>query len=218
MKNAASSSKKAATNKQGTNKTTRKRKPAEPTPEQLLRAALEPYVNLRRLQYLAAREPEAIQHALLVEQPPLEVQAMMNVLAAVLRPLQGEQIEKSADVAALLLMEMGQLTREELRVIYLSSRHYIQTIKTVAYGNFNQVGVRQVELFHEAVRRNSYAIIIVHNHPTGDPTPSPEDLYLTRQTQELGARLGVKVLDHLVIGRGRWVSIAEEYPMVMREE
>ena len=219
MKNAASSSKKTATSKQTTTKTTtRKRKPAEPTPEELLRAALAPYVNLRRLQYLVAREPEAIQHALLVEQPPLEVQAIMNVLAAVLLPQQGERIEKSSDVAALLLMEMSQLTREELRVIYLSSRNYIQAIKTVAHGNFNSVGVRQVELFHEAVRRNSYAIIVVHNHPNGDPTPSPEDLYLTRQTQELGIRLGVKLLDHIVIGRGRWVSIAEEYPMVLREE
>lgn len=217
MKNAPSSTKKPAAASEKTT-TTRKRKPATPTPEQILRAALEPYVSLRRLQQLAAREPEAIQQALLVDQPPPEVQALLHVLAAVLRPMPGEQITTPADVAALLLVEMGALTQEELRVVYLSSRHYVQTIKTIAYGSSKNVRVRPVELFHEAIRRNSFAIIMAHNHPPGDPTPSPEDLYMTRQVRELGDKLGVKVLDHLVIGRGEWVSIAEEYPVVMGQE
>ncbi|HEY0603187.1 MAG TPA: JAB domain-containing protein [Herpetosiphonaceae bacterium] len=210
MKNATSSPKKTTT--------TRKRKPATPTPEQILRTALEPYVNLRKLQHLAAREPQAIQQALLVDQPPPEVQSILNVLAAVLRPMPGEQITQPADVAALLMVEMGALTQEELRVVYLSSRNYVQAIKTIAYGNSRNLTFRPVELFHEAILRNSFAIIMVHNHPTGDPTPSSEDLYLTRQMQELGDKLGVKVLDHMVIGRGRWVSIAEEYPAIMRQE
>ncbi|HEY0739378.1 MAG TPA: JAB domain-containing protein [Herpetosiphonaceae bacterium] len=210
MKNAASSPKKTTA--------TRKRQPATPTQQQILRTALAPYVNLRKLQHLAAHEPEEIHTALLTEQPPPEVQAIMQVLAAVLRPIEGEQITEPRHVAAALLVEMGLLTREELRVIYLSSRNYVQTIKTIAYGNFKEVSIRPIELFHEAARRNSFAIIMVHNHPTGDPTPSSEDLYLTRQMQELGDKLGVKVLDHMVIGRGRWVSIAEEYPAIMRHE
>lgn len=217
MKNAASSTKKPTASSKKTT-TTRKRKPATPTPEQILREALAPYVSLRRLQYLAARDPGAIHTALLTEQVPPEVQAIMNVLAAVLRPMDGEQITQPRDVAAALLVEMSTLTREELRVVYLSSRNYVQTIKTVGYGDFKQVAFRTIELFHEAARRNSYAIIMVHNHPNGDPTPSPEDLYITRKAQELGAKLGVRVLDHLVIGRGQWVSIAEEYAGVMREE
>ncbi|MBV9788095.1 MAG: hypothetical protein JOZ51_07980 [Chloroflexi bacterium] len=218
MKNAASSSKQAATTKQATTtkKTTRKRKPAEPTPEQVLRAALAPYVSVRRLQYLAARDVSALHTALIIDQPPPEIQAIINVLAAVLRPVPGEYIEQAADVAALLMVEMGMLTQEQLRVVYLTSTYRVQTIKTIYQGNLQSINIRTIELFHEAVRRNSGAIILVHNHPSGDPSPSAEDLFVTQDAAELGRMLGVKVVDHLVIGRGEWVSIAEKFPMVLK--
>jgi len=65
------------------------------------------------------------------------------------------------------------------------------------------------ELFREAVRLNSAALIIAHNHPSGDPTPSPEDVQVTRQIVEAGKLLSIDVLDHLVIGQARWVSLKE---------
>ncbi|MBW1873264.1 MAG: hypothetical protein JRJ19_14435, partial [Deltaproteobacteria bacterium] len=69
--------------------------------------------------------------------------------------------------------------------------------------------VRVGELFREAIRRNAAAIIVAHNHPSGDPTPSPEDITLTRQVVEAGELLNIGVLDHLVLGRRRWVSLKE---------
>lgn len=209
MKNAASSSKKPTT--------ARKRKPAAPTPEQILRDALAPYISLRRLRHFIARDVDAIQEALIADQPPPEVQAIMNVLAAVLRPLPGERIDQPSDVAALLLVEMGALIQEQLRVVYLSTKGRVQAIKTIYQGSLKEIPIRPIELFYEAVRRNSSAIILVHNHPSGDPTPSAEDMFITQHAQALGKMLGVKVLDHLVIGRGTWVSISEEFPMVLEQ-
>ena len=76
-------------------------------------------------------------------------------------------------------------------------------------GSLNSSQVRVGELFKDAVRRTSAAIIVVHNHPSGDPTPSPDDVALTRAVIEAGRLLDIEVLDHLVIGRGRWVSLKE---------
>jgi len=73
----------------------------------------------------------------------------------------------------------------------------------------NSAQVRVGEVFRDAVRRNSTAMIVAHNHPSGDPTPSPEDILVTRQIVEAGKLLDVDVLDHLIIGRGRYVSMRE---------
>lgn len=69
--------------------------------------------------------------------------------------------------------------------------------------------MRVGEVFRDAVRRNSTAVIVAHNHPSGDPTPSPEDILVTRQIVEAGKLLDVEVMDHIVCGRGRWLSMRE---------
>jgi DNA repair protein RadC len=76
-------------------------------------------------------------------------------------------------------------------------------------GSVSSSQVRVGELFKAAVRRNAVNLIIVHNHPSGDPTPSPDDVALTRAIVQAGKLLDIEVLDHLVIGRGRWVSLKE---------
>lgn len=76
-------------------------------------------------------------------------------------------------------------------------------------GSVNSAQVRVGEVFRDAVRRNSTAVIVAHNHPSGDPTPSPEDILVTRQIVEAGKLLDVDVLDHLILGRGRYVSMRE---------
>jgi DNA repair protein RadC len=119
------------------------------------------------------------------------------------------QIKSPADVASLLLLEMGHLEQEQLRAVLLDTKNRVQEIATIYVGSVNSAQVRVGEVFRDAIRRNSAAIIVAHNHPSGDPTPSPEDILVTRQIVEAGKLLDVDVLDHLVIGRGRYVSMRE---------
>jgi DNA repair protein RadC len=83
------------------------------------------------------------------------------------------------------------------------------TIATIYIGSLNTSTIRVGELFREAIRRNSAAVIVAHNHPSGDPTPSPEDVVITRQIVKAGQLLDIDVLDHVVIGQGKYVSLKE---------
>ncbi len=119
------------------------------------------------------------------------------------------QIKSPADVANLLLLEMSHLEQEQLRTVLLDTKNRVQEIATIYVGSVNSAQIRVGEVFRDAIRRNSAAIIVAHNHPSGDPTPSPEDILVTRQIVEAGKLLDIDVLDHLVIGRGRYVSMRE---------
>ncbi len=119
------------------------------------------------------------------------------------------QIRSPGDVANLLLLEMSHLEQEQLRAVLLDTKNRVQEIATIYVGSVNSAQVRVGEVFRDAIRRNSAAIIVAHNHPSGDPTPSPEDILVTRQIVEAGKLLDIDVLDHLVIGRGRYVSMRE---------
>lgn len=118
-------------------------------------------------------------------------------------------IHSPADAAALLQYEMGSLEQEELRVILLDIRNRVDKIMTVYKGSLNSSFVRVGELFKTAIRSNAAAVIIVHNHPSGDPTPSPDDIALTRAAVQAGKLLDLEVLDHLIVGRGGYVSLKE---------
>jgi DNA repair protein RadC len=119
------------------------------------------------------------------------------------------QIRSPTDAAQLMLIEMSHLDQEHLRVLCLDTKNRVQKIQTVYVGSLNSSIVRVGEVFKEALRLNSAALIVVHNHPSGDPTPSPEDVLVTRQIVEAGQLLEIEVLDHLVIGHGRFVSMRE---------
>ena len=119
------------------------------------------------------------------------------------------QIKSPADVASLLMLEMSHLDQEHLRAVLLDTKNRVQEIATIYVGSVNSAQVRIGEVFRDAVRRNSTAMIVAHNHPSGDPSPSPEDILVTRQIVEAGKLLDVDVLDHLIIGRGRYVSMRE---------
>jgi DNA repair protein RadC len=105
--------------------------------------------------------------------------------------------------------EMGALEQEELRVMLLDTRNRLLDIIGVYRGSLNSSQVRVGELFKHPIRRNAAAIIMVHNHPSGDPTPSPDDIALTRAVIEAGRLLDIEVLDHIVVGHGRWVSLKD---------
>ncbi len=124
-------------------------------------------------------------------------------------PQERPQVRNPTDVANLLMLEMSLLEQEHLRVVLLDIKNFISRIHTVYAGSLNTAVVRIAEVFREPIRANSASIIIVHNHPSGDPTPSPEDVRVTEMIVEAGRLLDVEVLDHLVIGRNRFVSLKE---------
>lgn len=135
----------------------------------------------------------------------LELGYRMKMEAMIERP----SIHSPQEAAELLLYEMSALEQEELRVILLDTRNHLIDVVEVYRGSINSSQIRVGELFKVAVRRNAAAIIVVHNHPSGDPTPSPDDVAVTRALNQAGKLLDVEVLDHLVIGNGRFVSLKE---------
>jgi len=116
-------------------------------------------------------------------------------------------IRRPADLAERLVPGMGLLEREELRVAVLNTKNTVTALRTVYAGSLAGSSVRVGEVFREAVRRNGAAVVVVHNHPSGDPTPSSEDLRITAELAEAGRLLDIALLDHLVIARGRWISL-----------
>ena len=124
-------------------------------------------------------------------------------------PIERPRIKSPADAASLLLGRMSRLEQEHLCTILLDTRNQVLRIETVYIGSLNTAVVRVAELFREAIRVNSAALVIAHNHPSGELSPSPEDVHLTRQVVEAGKLLNIEVLDHLIIGHQRWVSLKE---------
>jgi len=117
------------------------------------------------------------------------------------------QIGTPDDVVNLIGIEMAALEQEQLRTVLLDTKHRVQAIRTIYQGTVNQAQVRVAEVFRDAIRHNAVAVVVVHNHPSGDPTPSAADVALTAELAKAGALLDVEVLDHLIIGHGRHVSL-----------
>jgi DNA repair protein RadC len=120
-----------------------------------------------------------------------------------------EKIHSPEEAAHIILHEMSALEQEELWVLLLNTRNQLLSIEVVYRGSLNSSQVRIGEIFKTAVRRNAASLIVAHNHPSGDPTPSPDDIAVTRGIVEAGNLLDVDVLDHLVIGSGSFVSLKQ---------
>ena len=119
-------------------------------------------------------------------------------------------ISSPADAANLLMYQMSALEQEYLYVILLDTRNRVLGKPLEIYhGSLNTSLIRACEVFREAVKINAAGLIVAHNHPSGDPSPSPEDVAVTRTLVEAGKLLDIEVLDHLVIGRQRFVSLKE---------
>jgi DNA repair protein RadC len=126
-----------------------------------------------------------------------------------LDPMSRPVVNSPQDVAQMVMEEMRHLDREHFRVLSLSTKNHVLGISSISIGSLNSSLVHPRECFKEAIRRNSNAIILLHNHPSGDPTPSKEDIEVTRRLADGGKILGIEVLDHVVIGDNRYVSLKE---------
>ena len=118
-------------------------------------------------------------------------------------------VSSPAIVADLVMYEMSKLEVEQLRVVLLDTRNRVLKIVTLYQGTINSSNVRVAEVFRDAIRENAASIIVIHNHPTGDPSPSPEDIGVTRSIVSTGKMMDIDVLDHVIIGGGRFTSLKE---------
>ena len=129
---------------------------------------------------------------------------------AVARGEERPSIHSPEDVAALLTPEMGALDQEHLRVLSLDTKNRVMANEMVFKGSVNMTGVRAAEIFRTAVKQNYPSIMVVHNHPSGDPAPSPQDVAVTRGLVQAGRALEIEVLDHVVVARDGFVSMKDK--------
>lgn len=126
--------------------------------------------------------------------------------------MQKEQyfIRSPEDGANYVMEDMRNLKQEHFVVLFLNTKNQVIQRKTIFIGSLNSSIVHPREVFREAVRRSAASIICIHNHPSGDPTPSKEDIHVTRRLVESGKMMGIEVLDHIIIGNRKFVSLKEK--------
>ena len=120
------------------------------------------------------------------------------------------KISKPSDVAKLVLDELRMLRQEVLILINLDTKNKVISKKEIFKGGLNSSLVHPREIFKEAVKDSAASIIICHNHPSGDPTPSRDDINITTRLKECGKMMGIELLDHLIIGDNRFISLKEK--------
>lgn len=120
------------------------------------------------------------------------------------------RVTSPSDIADILMLDMGHLKKEHFRIVMLDTKNGIIGIEDISIGSLNSSIVHPREVFKEAIAKSSASIILVHNHPSGDPTPSKEDIAITRRLSEGGEILGIKVLDHIIIGNKKYISLKEK--------
>lgn len=126
------------------------------------------------------------------------------------RPTERPAVHSPQDAYAILKSFMEHLDHEELWIVDLDTRNRVMSLVTLYKGSVNQSQVRVSEVFRQAIIENAPGIILAHNHPSGDPSPSPEDISLTRAVVATAKLLDIEVIDHLVIGFERFVSLKEK--------
>lgn len=136
----------------------------------------------------------------------VELAKRIAALGGEIRPV----IKSPQDIVDLLMEEMRFLDREHFKTVILNTKNQVLAMETVSVGSLNSSVVHPREVFKNPIKKSAAAIILVHNHPSGDPTPSSEDVAVTKRLVEGGKLLGIEVLDHVVIGDKRYVSLREK--------
>ncbi len=120
------------------------------------------------------------------------------------------KIKGPEDVSNLLMEEMRYLNKEAFNILLLNTKHNVISVENISIGSLNASIVHPREVFNRAIKRSSSAIILAHNHPSGDPKPSGEDINITKRLIEAGNIIGINVLDHIIIGDGIYFSMKEQ--------
>jgi DNA repair protein RadC len=122
----------------------------------------------------------------------------------------GDQFRSSSDIFKHYHEQLGSLKKEEFHVLLLDAKNRKIKDVRISEGSLTSSLVHPREVFNPVIRESAAAVVLVHNHPSGDPTPSQEDLHITRRLRDVGDIMGVRVLDHLIIGRGKYVSFVDD--------
>jgi DNA repair protein RadC len=163
--------------------------------------------GLRGLMDAALEELQAVKGVGLAKAAQVKAALELGRRAAG-RPGEERPVVRTPEEAAGLVMEqMRYLDREHFRAILLNTKNRVLAVEGVSVGTLNASSVHPRELFKNAIRKSAAAVILVHNHPSGDPSPSRQDLDLTRRLVEAGEIIGIPVLDHIIIGDNRFTSL-----------
>ncbi|HHT43382.1 MAG TPA: DNA repair protein RadC [Firmicutes bacterium] len=119
-------------------------------------------------------------------------------------------VNSPSDAAQLVLRELSMADKEHFMIIMLNTKNRVIAKKVISIGHLQASLVHPREMFKEAIRRSSAAVILVHNHPSGDLTPSRDDITTTERLREAGSLLGIDVLDHIIVGDNRYFSFREQ--------
>ncbi len=122
----------------------------------------------------------------------------------------GKPLTSPQAVAGMMMEDLRYLTKEHFICLFLNTKNQVIARHTVFVGSLNASIVHPREIFKEAIRQSSASVICLHNHPSGDPTPSREDIDVTQRLVEAGELIGIDVLDHVIIGDGKYVSLKEK--------
>ncbi|MFZ3076424.1 MAG: DNA repair protein RadC, partial [Psychrobacter glacincola] len=136
----------------------------------------------------------------------LELGKRVSAMAPEIRPV----IRSPKDISILLMEEMRHLDREQFRTVLLNTKNQVLETEVVSVGSLNSSIVHPREVFKNPIKKSAAALILVHNHPSGDPTPSREDIEVTKRLTEAGKILGIDILDHIIIGDNRYSSLKEK--------
>lgn len=134
----------------------------------------------------------------------------LGARAVTFEPQDQMHVGKASDIAAMLMADMRHLDREHFKTVLLNAKHRVLGVADVSVGCLTSSLVHPREVFKEAIRRSSAAVVLVHNHPSGDPSPSREDILVTERLVRAGEILGIQVLDHVILGDSAFVSLREK--------
>jgi DNA repair protein RadC len=150
----------------------------------------------------------------------LQIQASIELGRRLARSTHNEAvtIRSPESVANLMREELRYLQKEHFVCLFLNTKNHVIGQETLSMGSLNASIVHPREVFRAAIKRSSASIICVHNHPSGDPTPSPEDIQLTHRLVEAGSIIGIEVLDHIIIGDFKFVSLKEQGYMLFNKK
>ncbi|WP_338555259.1 DNA repair protein RadC [Paenibacillus sp. KS-LC4] len=166
--------------------------------------------NLRNLMDMSLEELTAIRG--IGPAKAIQLRAGLELGRRVSRTGNGEvvTVKRPEDAANYVMDELRHLRKEHFVCLFLNTKNHIIAQETLSMGTLNASLVHPREVFRAAIKCSSASLICVHNHPSGDPTPSPEDIALTKRLVSAGELVGIEVLDHLVIGDGRFISLKEQ--------